>query len=169
VLVVHVCKSKGEQPKGQNGRGLEVVRDLVKYAEDSGVRIAVENTQGADYVDYLLENIESPWLGLCYDSSHDFLYSDEPGRLLRRWGGRLLTTHIGDNDGQDDRHWLPWEGSIDWGEVRKSFPVGTYEGCLNLEVFPKDARGESVANFLAKAHRSVEGLNRFLKGEEPAG
>jgi sugar phosphate isomerase/epimerase len=169
ILVIHVSKSKGEQPKGLNRPGLGVIGDLVKYAEDSGVKVAIENTQRADYVDYLLENIASPWLGLCYDSSHDFLYSDEPGKLLRRWGEHLLATHIGDNDGQDDKHWLPWEGSIDWGEVRKSFPVGTYEGCLNLEVFPKDAGAESAANFLAKAHRSVEGLNRFLIGEGPAG
>jgi sugar phosphate isomerase/epimerase len=133
------------------------------------VKLAVENTQRADYVDCVLENITSPYLGLCYDSSHDFLYGDKPGGLLRRWGGRLLATHIGDNDGLEDRHWLPWEGSIDWGEVRKSFPVGTYEGCLNLEVFPKDAGAESAANFLGRARRSVERLKGFLTGEDRAG
>ena len=169
VLVVHVSKSKGEQPKGQNRRGLEVVRDLVKYAEDSGVRIALENTQRADYVDYLLEGIESPSLGLCYDSSHDFLYSAEPGRLLRRWGVRLFATHIGDNDGRYDRHWLPTEGCIDWGVMRESFPAGTYKGCLNLEVFPKGAKAEIAADFLVRAYRSIERLKGFLIGEEPRG
>jgi sugar phosphate isomerase/epimerase len=165
MLVVHVSRSKGEQPKGQNRQGLVVIRDLAKYAEDSGVRIAMENTRKEGFVEYVLEKIDSPHLGLCYDSSHDFLYNAEPGRLLKRWGARLLATHIGDNDGQHDRHWLPWEGGIEWGVVRESFPMGRYEGCLNLEVFPKDVKAESAADFLARAYGSIEELKGFLTGE----
>lgn len=168
LLVVHVSRSKGVQPERPTRGGLEMLGDLAKYAGDSGVKIAIENTQKEEFVDYVLENLQSPFLGLCYDSSHDFLYSREPGRLLGRWGGRLLATHMGDNDGQYDRHWLPGEGRIPWDEVRSCFPVKSYRGCLNLEVFPKDATTESPESFLAKAYKSVEGLNRFLRGEEAA-
>jgi len=168
ILVIHLSKSKGGQPEGPNRHGLEALGDLAKRAEDSGVKLAVENTQKDEFVDYVLEALESPCVGLCYDSSHDFLYGGEPGRLLGRWGERLMTTHIGDNDGEYDRHWLPGQGRIAWDVVRAYFPVGTYEGCLNLEVFPKVARAGSAAAFLARARRSIEKLDGFLTGREAA-
>jgi len=168
ILVIHVTRSKGAQPEGPNSRGLEALRDLAKSAGDSGVKLAVENTQKDEFVDCVLEGLESPHVGLCYDSSHDFLYSREPGRLLGRWGERLMTTHIGDNDGEYDRHWLPWEGRISWDVVRTCFPAGTYSGCLNLEVFPRDGGAENAAAFLAAARRSIERLDEFLTGKGPA-
>lgn len=161
-LVVHVSRSKGAQPDAPHGHGLEVLGDLVKYAEDSGVGIAVENTQKEDFIDCVLRNLESAALGLCYDCSHDFLYGKEPGKLLKRWGERLAASHMGDNDGLEDRHWLPGEGRIRWDRVKENFPVRTYEGCLMLEVFPKDAKVESPAHFLDRAYRCIEKLGRFL-------
>ena len=164
-LVVHVIRSKGAQPDAPHRHGLEVLGDLVKYAEDSGVGIAAENTQKEDFIDYVLGNLESAALGLCYDSSHDFLYDEEPGRLLKRWGERLMTTHVSDNDGLEDRHWLPGEGRIRWDRVKVNFPAETYEGCLMLEVFPKDARVENPAHFLDRAYWFIEKLGRFLSQE----
>ncbi len=46
-----------------------------------------------------------------------FLYSPKPGELLERWGHRLMVTHIGDNDGVLDRHWLPGLGTLNWKEI----------------------------------------------------
>ena len=169
ILVIHVSKSKGVQPDGPNHRGLAILHDLTNCAEDSGVRIAVENTQKEEFVDYVLDGVESQCLGLCYDSSHDFLYGGEPGRLLRQWGSRLMTTHIGDNDGRHDRHWLPGEGGIRWEVVKRTFAWGSYGGCLNLEVFPRDGGAESPAGFVAHAYKSIGKLHGFLTGERDHG
>lgn len=162
VVVAHITKGKGEQPPPANRAGLDTLIGLAAEALDSHVVMAIENTQKPEYLDYLFSRVSSPALGFCYDSSHDFLYSPEPGRLLKDWGHLLTATHISDNDRTADRHWLPGEGAIDWGLVKKVFPCGTYRGSLNLEIFPRDPARESPLAFLVKARERIEGLARVL-------
>ena len=160
-LVIHLTASKGDQPESPIIEGLHVVKDVVKFAEDAGVRIAIENTQKPEFVDFVFSEISSPFLRFCYDTSHDFLYGAKPGALLSKWGALLSVTHIGDNDGAIDRHWLPRKGILAWDVLRQHFPVDTYEGFLNLEVFPKD-RDQKADEFLKEAYESAVWLNRFL-------
>jgi sugar phosphate isomerase/epimerase len=156
LLILHVTQGKGEQPLSPGRRGLDVLKDLVKYAEDLNVAVAIENTQKPFYLDYIFSSMESPYLGLCYDSSHDFLYSPEPLAILRRWGHLLLATHISDNDGILDRHWLPGEGTIPWGRVKDDFPRATFDGYLTLEIFPRQADADPPSVFLERASKSIE-------------
>jgi sugar phosphate isomerase/epimerase len=165
MLVMHVSKSKGEQPSPPNRHGLEILKQLLKYAEDSNVKIAVENTQKPEYLDYVFSGISSPSLGLCYDSSHDFLYSPHPGLLLKQWGHLLFATHISDNDGLFDRHWLPKEGTIAWDIVKKNFPLASYNGSLTLEIFPKDPNDEPASSFLRKAYDRIRWFEGMLREE----
>jgi sugar phosphate isomerase/epimerase len=162
IVVVHICRSS-DAPEF-NERGLDTIGEIVKYAEDSDVILAVENTRKSHYyLDQLYSSIESPFLGFCYDSSHDFLSVSEPGRILRRWGHLLVATHLSDNDGISDKHWIPEEGIIDWGIVKDHFPKYTYTGFLTLEVVPKTGELGSARSFLKKAFESVLWLESFLK------
>jgi sugar phosphate isomerase/epimerase len=161
MVVLHISRSKGKGPAPQNRHGLRAMEKLVKYAEDSNVKIAVENTQEPHYLDYVFSSLQSPCLRFCYDSSHDFLYSPEPCSLLRKWGHLLATTHLSDNDGTQDRHWLPGEGIIRWDEMKNSFPR-TYDGTLNLEIFPKDPENETATRFLKRAHESIMWVKGLL-------
>jgi sugar phosphate isomerase/epimerase len=162
MLVMHVSRSKGDQPLPPGRHGLEVLECLLKYAEDSNVRIAIENTQKPEYLDYIFSSINSVYLGMCYDSSHDFLYSPQPGLLLKQWGHLLFATHISDNDGLLDRHWLPREGIIRWDIVKNNFPLETYGGFLTLEIFPKDPGDESAPDFLKRAHDRIKWFEEML-------
>lgn len=163
-LVIHLTASKGEQPESYNDDGLRVIADLIKFAEDTGVIVAVENTQKPEFVDFIFSETSSPFLRFCYDTSHDFLYGTSPGSLLSKWGHLLSVTHIGDNDGVLDRHWLPGKGVLSWDVVREHFPLATYEGFLNLEVFPVD-RQQQAEEFLQDAYQSAAWLSRFLEGK----
>jgi sugar phosphate isomerase/epimerase len=164
ILVIHVSQSKGEQPERPSEEGMAMIEELVKMAEDCGVKIAVENTMQPSLVDLIFSRIHSDHLGLCYDTSHDFLYSHKPGRLLERWGHRLLVTHLGDNDGLMDRHWLPGSGILNWMEIAHSLPMRTYEGSFMLEVFSKDQENESAQDFLASSYRSILWLYKLVQG-----
>lgn len=164
-LVIHVSQSRGEQPGNFTEEGLVALEDLVKVAEDSGVKIAVENTMQSSLVDQVFSRISSGYLGLCYDTSHDFLYSPKPGALLERWGQRLMVTHLADNDGVQDRHWLPGLGILNWKEIARSLPLKTYKGSLTLEVFSKDQEKESASDFMASAYQSIQWLDSLLQGE----
>ena len=164
-LVVHVSQSKGEQPGSPTEEGLSAMMAIIKAAEDADVSIAVENTMQPALLDLIFSHIQSDYLGFCYDTSHDFLYSPKPGALLKRWGHRLMVTHLGDNDGVHDSHWLPGLGILDWEEIMRWLPVKTYQGSLTLEVFPKDQKNEPVTNFMAASYRSVKCLYDLLQGE----
>jgi len=136
-MVVHF---NGRDFPPANWKGLQVVQDIVKQAEDAGVIIADENTPvGNEYLDYIFTNIQSPNLGFCYDSSHDNIARTFRGKALQKWGHLLVTTHFSDNLGTDDDHLLPGKGKIDWNSVRNSFPAN-YTGTLMLEVDGPDAK-----------------------------
>jgi sugar phosphate isomerase/epimerase len=165
LLVIHVSQSKGEQPGNPTREGLIALMDLIKFAEDSDVKVVIENTMQAALIDFIFSQIQSGYLGFCYDTSHDFLYSTKPGALLKRWGHRLLVTHLGDNDGVNDCHWLPGLGILNWEEIMRWFPTKTYQGSLTLEVFPKDQENEQAPDFIASAYQSIERLYNLLQGE----
>lgn len=165
IVVMHVSQSKGEQPMNPGGAGLIAMKELVKIAEDSGVKIAVENTMQPALLDLIFTRIQSEHLGFCYDTSHDFLYSKEPGELLAQWGQRLIVTHLGDNDGVLDRHWLPGLGVLNWREIVGSLPMKTYEGSFMLEVFSKDQEHESASAFMASAYESIQRLYGLIQGD----
>jgi sugar phosphate isomerase/epimerase len=153
-MVMHL--SQGPSPPGPNEQGFAVVNQIVKTAEEKNVILAVENIRSAEHLDFVFSRIDSPNLAFCYDSSHDFLWSRQPCELLNKWAGRLVTTHLSDNDGQEDRHWLPGTGIVDWQKVGSGFPIGTYTGPLMLEILPEqDGPKRSAEAFIAAAHESI--------------
>lgn len=134
---------------------LNSIMQLLRTAEDLGVILALENTGREDYIQFVLEEISSPYLGLCYDSSHNRIYSKGNLSLLESQGKRLVTTHLSDNDGAVDRHWLPGEGIINWQDLARIFP-DDYSGFITLEVCPtqNELRG-TPQNFLTRAYQSA--------------
>lgn len=104
--------------------GLARFEKVVRHAEDCGVRIALENTEGIEYLDALLTHFAgNETVGFCWDTGHEMCYNYSED-LLARWGDRLLATHINDNLGIrdysgeitwiDDLHLLPFDGIADW-------------------------------------------------------
>jgi len=159
-LVVHVSQSRTPPPPTPSG--LDALGRLVARAEQLGITLAVENTRSPDHTDFVLAGIGSRHLGLCYDSSHDFISGQAPCRLLRQWGTRLVTTHVSDNHGANDDHYLPGEGSIGWDLIQGAFPRTTYTGALMLEVVPRDSRVMPPEEFVRLAYgRALEMYGRL--------
>lgn len=158
-VVMHV--TKGKNPPEPDERGLEVMKGLVKYAEDARVTIALENTRKEKHLDFIFSNINSPCLGLCYDSGHDFLHSPEPGRILKKWGHLLKITHFSDNNGLEDDHWIPGKGVINWDIIKVNFPKD-YEGVISLESFPAENDKPEAEIFLKQSFEAVKILRYLL-------
>jgi sugar phosphate isomerase/epimerase len=53
--------------------------------------------------------------------------------LASLWGNRWRYTHINDNDGIDDLHWMPGEGNMDWDEFAIYADAASYAGPLMME------------------------------------
>jgi sugar phosphate isomerase/epimerase len=156
VLVIHLVGHV--RAAGPTPGGMEVIARLVAHAAGRGVAIAVENTRQPELVDTVLEAIESPHLGLCYDSSHDALWGAAPGALLCRWRSRLAATHFSDNAGARDDHWLPGDGTIAWEPLMRDFPSASYRGAITLEAVPRAPCDEAPERFLQRARERVEWL-----------
>ncbi len=111
--------------------GLERLSGPVGYAVRKGIRIAFENTDSEELLYAVMDRF--PEAGFCYDSGHEHWLT--PGaRFLRTLGDRLICTHLNDNDGQTDRHWLPGDGGADFDQICKDLKACGYAGPLTLEV-----------------------------------
>lgn len=162
IMVMHVSEFfKIEKP---NVLGIECFLEIVKAAENLGVKIAIENTDYNIFVDYILSNINSPNLGFCFDTSHNVISEGEKINLLQKHGHRLFATHISDNDGLKDRHWIPYNGNIDWAILKKDFPIDTYKGVLGMELCTReDEKKLTPKEFVEKAYFNMNNLRKFLE------
>ncbi len=160
VTVIHVTQGSAPPPMGK--AGLDRVRQLAQHAREKDVVLAIENCGRPDYVEFLLSECDVPSLGLCYDSSHDFLKGNPPVEILQKWGHRLVTTHFSDNHGENDDHLLPGDGTINWEAVTVSFPAETYTGPVMLEVLPAPGNRIEAETFLREAHGRAKRLAERL-------
>ena len=101
------------------------------------VRIAVENMEAADEIWdagtlLSLVNALGSRIGICLDTGHLHIRGDDIAAFIRKAGSKLIATHIADNDGRNDQHFLPGFGTIDWESVMKAFKE-SYTGYLNYE------------------------------------
>ena len=120
---------------------------IVNYAEEKGVAVAFENLEGEEYLEALLVRYENrPHVGFCWDSGHDHCY---PHKLnfLDAFGSRLLLTHLNDNlgmrapagvpTGDDDLHFLPYDGNIHWESAIRKLKTLPKQSILNFELKKK--------------------------------
>ena len=110
VMVLHTNDLDDFTPDLDKGRAF--FSELVNTAEKYGVDLALENVSRQDLLEYLLNQIDHPRFGMCYDSSHDFLQGGSRGRILKAFKGRIKALHLSDNDCLKDRHWIPGQGRI---------------------------------------------------------
>lgn len=161
IMVMHTTKGYFDDI---NESGLESLREIVKVAESLGVIVAIENTRVDKATGYLLSNIDSKSLGLCFDSSHAQLYSYNTTDMIDKFGDRIVALHLSDNDGKADRHWLPGEGIIDWDNVMAKFKENGFSGNISLEIFPENVdKYDRPSEFLKKAYEKGLELKRMLE------
>lgn len=124
--------------------------EVVSYAEERKIKIAFENTEGEEYLFALMEHYKNnDTVGFCWDSGHEMCYNHSDD-LLKKYGDRLIMTHLNDNlgisrfDGKtfwtDDLHLLPFDGVADWDynieRLKKSRPMDILNFELNIKSKP---------------------------------
>ena len=119
--------------------GLERFARIVSRAEQKNINVAMENLLNPGpnaLAAQILEQIDSPRLGLCFDSGHYNACKDKSPEfdLFARFGKRLMALHLHDNDGSGDQHRLPFEGIIDWPALMKQIAQTGYAGPTTLEL-----------------------------------
>ena len=128
-----------------------------------GAKLAIETMRpdepriGDDYHDLLeiVSNFNSEDVGLCLDTNHANLNWDL-SQLIHDTGGRLMSIHVSDNDGQEERHWLPFSGVIDWKGVSKALVSIDYKGPLVYEV--KNSEKKPLREFVRNVVQNYNDL-----------
>lgn len=149
VMVAHAFI--GFDSHSPNSNGLNSFGKVVSEAERLGVKLALENTEGEEYLAELMKHFgNSDAVGFCWDTGHELCYNQ--GRdLLKSYGGRLICTHLNDNlgiksfDGRitylDDLHLLPFDGIADWQGIAARLNRESYSGELTFELTTKSKPG----------------------------
>jgi sugar phosphate isomerase/epimerase len=97
---------------------LEMWTPLVKEAAQQGLTLALENVfeERPETLKKLLEKINSPYLGFCFDTGHSLLFGGKRGweKWIAVLGMRLVEVHLHDNKGHEDQHLPPGDGQFDF-------------------------------------------------------
>lgn len=122
--------------------GLLLFKDLCDYAKDQNVHIAFENLEPLPHIDSVMEAVSDPFHGFCWDCGHNACYTPHID-MMKKFGSRLLCIHVHDNYGvtqpgnidyRDDRHFLPFDGILDWDWFAQKLNDVNYAGPVTLEV-----------------------------------
>jgi len=148
-MVMHTNDLDEFQPDLDKGRAF--FSELADTAEKYDVDLAVENVSRQHLLSYLLEQIDAPRFGMCYDSSHDFLEEQNCGRILKKHKQRIKALHLSDNDFQADRHWIPGEGEIPLDEVMAEILTVPTITTISYEVLANEAWREKEPREFARA------------------
>lgn len=137
VAVIHPSYEPIEDAERQ--QRLRVCRDsmqqLAAAAKQHGMQLAVEclprtclgNTSAE--IAFLIESDEN--IGVCCDVNH--LFQETPEHFIRTIGRRIITVHMSDNDGADEKHWLPGTGVINWEAILATLVDTGYKGPFLFE------------------------------------
>ena len=114
------------------------LEELAPLAARAGKRIALEDLPrtclGHTSEEMARLTREGTLCGVCMDTTH--LFHETPQDFLDRCGKWVINAHLSDYlNGQDECHWVPGTGSLNWRAIfEKLFAFG-YVGTFNFEVF----------------------------------
>ena len=115
---------------------------LEKVASRFGMRLAVECLprsclgHTAAELAALIDHLDPAVIGACIDVNHLNLREPDIAAAVATLAPRLLALHCSDNDGEDERHWLPGSpgGVVDWPAFLGALRVAGYSGPFMYEV-----------------------------------
>ena len=130
-LVVHLTRTAAPPPVSDVG--ISRFLRLAEVAERANVDLAFENLRAPEYLYEFMRRVDSPRVGVCFDSGHNHFVCPER-RICRDFASRIRAVHLHDNDGTRDAHNIPGDGTVDWKRVRQELLDSAYEGAWSLEI-----------------------------------
>lgn len=138
VYVLHGCLEpvSPEQRPVRVARSIRSLRELNEYAEQYGARIALEDLPRSCLANNTIETRAMAQAAgnvpICFDVNH--LLGDTHEAFLKGLASQVVTTHLSDYDGVDERHWLPGEGIVPWKQIFVGLMEAGYRGPFLFEL-----------------------------------
>ena len=145
----------------------EAIRPFLPLAEACGVVLLSENIPWSPSADPrviadLVQEVNSPWFGWCFDTGHAYCKGYLP-QILTECSVKLLSVHIQDSVGGDD-HLIPGDGNINWTDFTDVLHTIGYSGDCVLEAHhqsldaPDEERDAILARLLVKGKELQEAM-----------
>lgn len=114
---------------------------LIARAAQSDCRLAIENIyeEAPDTLVQLVNRLDSPWFGHCFDAGHWHLFGR---RLMEDWlksiSEKLFHLHLHDNHGRADEHLPVGEGTIEFAPLQQHLASMVRPPSITLEAHSPD-------------------------------
>lgn len=156
-FVIHIG---GDKNSKNTIYGLKRIEKLLRLCEEYKINLCIENLFLASQVEYVFENIKSPYLKFCYDSGHNNFLTPEID-LADKYYKLLTATHIHDNHGETDEHLILGLGNINQNKLAKSLAKSNPE-FLTAEI---KFKGQTLTpeELKEKLVLNLEALNKLEK------
>ena len=160
----------GENPEEVYNINKRYFEALCKVGAGLGVTVCLENTpvpvfalSRCEDILRLVKEINSPYLKMCFDTGHSNILSEPIGETVRLIGRDFLKIlHCHDNDGENDSHLPPYEGTVDWAEFCEGLYDIGFDGVINLETEPTKYRAKDTPR---EAEIDLSKIGKLLAGQ----
>ena len=140
-IKIAVIHPSGEPNKPEDREELleiasDALAELAEYAKPLGITLAVEDIprtclgHNSDEIKRLIS--KHPDLRVCFDTNH--LLDQRNVDFVRELGDKIITLHVSDYDFCNERHWLPYEGKVNWVELVDALEEVGYNGVWMYEI-----------------------------------
>lgn len=136
--------------------------------KDYQVRLAVEDlprtclgNSSAEMLQILGDNLS---VDVCFDVNH--LLGEKSEHFGQKLGDRIKTVHMSDYDEENERHWLPGKGVINWNGVVDALVKSGYEGPFMFEVTKTPWKGDMkqfALDLAASWHKIRNDYAQYIK------
>lgn len=166
---------------------MKFYRDLLPYAKEYGVKIAIENMWRrelkrkyicpsacgkAEELARYIDALDDDTFVACLDLGHCGLVGEEAQDAIRILGhDRLKSLHVHDNNYVEDSHTLPFLSMMDWNEITKALADIDYDGEFTFEAdaflkyVPKDFK-PTACKYMADTGRYLISKIEAFKAEK---
>lgn len=128
VVVVH----GSSEPNEDSSRGARIIacaQSLKALQTACGsMRLALENLPRTCIARNSGETVplSKNCSGVCFDVNH--LLMEDHASFMKQAAPFIITTHLSDYDGEDEKHWMPGAGVVPWKLVYDTLTEAGYQG-----------------------------------------
>lgn len=112
--------------------------ELCEVCHCEGMTLAVEDLPRTclgnciSDIEHLIS--ENDKLRVAFDTNH--LLGEKNEDFIKKLGSKIVTLHVSDYDFKNERHWLPYEGDVNWVDVVTALEEAGYTGPFMYEIGP---------------------------------
>ncbi|MCL5237311.1 MAG: sugar phosphate isomerase/epimerase [Nitrospirae bacterium] len=139
----------------------ESLRELLDYASEKNIRIAIEPEPGLliEYsreLESLLEEVDSPLLGVNLDLGHSHVLGEAPETVVETFSGKIFHVHIEDIRARKHYHLIPGLGDMDFEMLFGLLDKYSYDGFVTVELYTYPYQPDEAAR---KSFSFLKGLS----------